>query len=387
MRLSELADAMNTIAPTHLAEDWDNVGLLVGDPSRALLGPALLAIDLTPAVLQEAVALRADAIVAYHPPIFTPLKRLTAHSPRSTTLLHLIEHKIALYSPHTALDAAPDGLTDWLVDQLATDDATPNAGRDRAALTASSSINPLQTHKIVTFLPRDDVERVRDALAAAGAGVIGNYELCSFTLEGQGSFRGNDRSNPTVGRPNRLELVPEARLEITCGCASLPAAIDALRATHPYEEPAFDLYTLTPKPTRTTGQGRIITLDTPATTEHIAQRLKQRLHLESILIATPDPSPRGSSTRALVKRPAAVPGSGAALLDQAIDAGADCFITGEMKHHEVLNALDRNCTVILAGHTETERPYLHTLAARLNAINPAFRATPSKADAPALRAT
>ncbi len=387
MLLSDLTAAMHSIAPLHLAEEWDNVGLLIGDPSRPLAGPILLTIDLTSPVLDEAIAMHAGAVVAYHPPIFTPLKRIVADSPQAATLLNLIEHKIAVYSPHTALDAAPGGLADWLIDQA----AEPLAGargssgiRDRAALTFASSINPDQTHKIVTFLPKEAIEKVRAALAAAGAGVIGNYELCSFTIEGQGSFRGNESSNPTLGRRNRLELINESRLEITCGRHALPAAVEALRATHPYDEPAFDIYTLTAKPERAAGQGRILTLEQPTTTEAIAQRLKQRLNLSAILIATPTSPARKQGDH--VSRPAAVPGSGAALLDQAINAGADCFITGEMKHHEVLSALDRDCSVILAGHTETERGYLPILAARLNAINAGFRAFASKADRAPLHA-
>jgi dinuclear metal center YbgI/SA1388 family protein len=381
MRVSDFVAAMQSIAPLHLAEAWDNVGLLVGDAARALAGPVLLTIDLADAVLDEAIAMKAGAIVAYHPPIFRPITSLTACTPQAAALLRLIENRIALYSPHTALDAAPDGLTDWLIDQ-----ACETPPTDRAAITSNAHINARETHKIVTLIPKEALERVRAALAAAGAGIIGRYKLCSFTLDGRGTFRGDAATNPAVGQPGQLEHVDELRLEMVCGQSSLPAAIDALRAAHPYEEPAFDIYTLAPKPTRRSGAGRIVTLSAPTTAESVAHRLKQRLRLTTIFMGTPHRSSSCQSMSAAVNRLSVVPGSGAALLDAAIDAGATCFITGEMKHHEVLHALDRGCAVILAGHTETERGYLPMLAKRINGFNATFDARASAVDAPPLRA-
>lgn len=379
MLTCDLVAAMNSIAPLHLAEEWDNVGLLVGDPARPLGGGVLLTIDLTAAVVEEALAMQAGAIIAYHPPIFRPLKSLTARSPQSAALLRLIESRIALFSPHTALDAAPGGVTDWLIDQAC--EAPP---AQRVALTAAARIDPHQSHKIVTFVPKEALDKVRGALAAAGAGVIGHYELCSFSSEGTGTFRGDETSNPTIGSRGRLEHAPELRLEMVCGQSSLPAVIEALRAAHPYEEPAYDLYALAPKPQRTTGAGRLATLNAPDAVESIAQRLKSRLRSASMSIAMPDSKSQAESAR--IHRLAAVPGSGASLLDAAIDSGAVCFITGEMKHHEILHALDRGCSVILAGHTETERGYLPVLGERLNAINPDFRAAVSRRDHPPLQA-
>lgn len=375
MLVSDLASAMHSIAPLDLAEEWDNVGLLFGDGSRALAGPVMLTIDLTTAVVDEALAMNAGAIIAYHPPIFRPFKRLTADSMHGSLLLRLIERGVAIYSPHTALDAAPGGVTDWLIDQAC---ETPPAPGMRAALTPAADREGNQTHKIVTFVPKDAAERVRAALAAAGAGSIGSYELCCFTIEGRGSFKGNDSSSPTFGQRGQLESVDEVRLEMVCGQSSLAAAIEALRSVHPYEEPAVDVYTLAPKPRRGAGSGRIVTLERPTSAEVVTNRLKQRLKLSHVQLALPPQA-------AVLSRIAAVPGSGAALLDAAMDAGADCFITGEMKHHEVLGALDRGCAVILAGHTETERNYLPVLATRLKGINTAFDARVSRADASPLR--
>jgi hypothetical protein len=221
-------------------------------------------------------------------------------------------------------------------------------------------------------------------MAAAGAGVIGHYELCSFGVEGRGTFRGDAASNPAVGERGRLESVEEVRLEMVCGAGVLAAVVEALRGGHPYEEPAFDVYALVPKPRRGSGSGRIVTLSDPTTIEAIAGRLKARLGVAGVCVATPS-APLLARGACLVTRVAAVPGSGAGLLDAAIDAGAECFVTGEMKHHEVLGALDRRCAVILAGHTETERGFLPVLATRLNGINKEFDARVSRADAPPLK--
>lgn len=377
MLIHDLVAAMESIAPVHLAEEWDNVGLLVGDAARPLAGPVLLTVDLTHAVLDEAIGMKAGAIIAYHPPIFRPLKKLSAGS----VVLGVAEAGIAVYSPHTALDAAPGGVTDWLINQAVMEPGAPATGFARQALTSASAIDPDQSHKVVVFVPRDSVEKVRAALTAAGAGVIGNYELCSFTSEGKGSFRGNESSNPAIGTRGELESVDEVRLEMVCPEHAIPAAVAALRASHPYEEPAFDLYKLSPKPRIGCGAGRLVTLDRPMTAEQIACRLKSSLG-STVMLASPTSSPKPQPG---LTRIAAVPGSGGSMLDAATAAGVECFITGEMKHHEVLSATDRGCSVILAGHTETERGYLPTLAARLNTINPAFRAAVSTSDRPPLR--
>lgn len=384
MLVSDLIAAMHAIAPLDLAEAWDNVGLLIGDASRPLAGPVLLTIDLTDAVLDEAIAMQAGAIVAYHPPIFSPMKRITGDSWAGALRLRVIEHTIAVYSPHTALDAAPGGVTDWLIDQacLTEPDAPARGSALRAIASlagASGSVGDgSQTHKIVTFVPREAVEHVRDAMAAAGAGVIGNYERCSFAVEGTGTFCAGADANPAIGGRGRVESVGELRLEMVCGERALPAAVAALRAVHPYEEPAFDVYALVPRPRAGAGAGRIVTLAEAADLESVARRLKSRLGLQVVSVAQ-----RGARQ---ITRIAAVPGSGASLLDAAIAVGAECFITGEMKHHEVLSALERGCSVILAGHTETERGYLPVLTSRLNAMRSGFRATVSRADCAPLRA-
>ncbi|HVZ94433.1 MAG TPA: Nif3-like dinuclear metal center hexameric protein [Phycisphaerales bacterium] len=418
LTVADLIAALDSIAPSALAEAWDNVGLILGDPSRPLRSPVLLAIDLTEAVAAEAVTKNCGAVISYHPPIFAPIKRLVADSPRSRALLRLLEAGVVVHSPHTALDAAPGGVTDWLMSVLIGSDtisapspsgrgqgegfgstpaSTPSPSsslRSFPVLSPHSSLDPAQSLKLVTFVPAKNVDALREALASAGAGRIGEYELCAFATEGTGSFRGSTSSNPTIGKPNQLEFVSEIRLEMVCPARNLPRIIDALKRTHPYEEPAFDVYPLHPRPDTTRGGGRTATLAAPLAITELASRLKRATGSPLVTIATPaspsgatggSPAPAGTSSPT-VRTIACVPGAGASLLDAAHAQGADCFVTGEMRHHDILSATDRGISIILAGHTETERPYLPILAGRLKQSLPTIEFLVSAADRSPLRA-
>ena len=350
--VGQLACALDGIAPAHLAEEWDNVGLLVGDFDETLGdGLVLVTIDLTADVADEAVALGASAVVAYHPPIFRGIKRFGGSTPKEKGLLRCVRAGMAVLSPHTALDAAEDGLAEWLA---RTTLATGDIGSDLRA------VSPHQRDggglKIVTFVPTQHVDAVREAMAGAGAGVIGAYSKCSFQQSGTGTFEGDDTTNPAVGERGRLERVGELRLEMVCPTHALARAIAALTDAHPYEEPAFDVIALEPKPDVHRGSGRAITLGSPTSVDEIASRVRTALGVDVVKVA--------DSGRA-VERVGVCPGSGGSLVDGAIADGCACFVTGEMTHHETLAALDRGCSVVLAGHTNTERPYLPRLASRL----------------------
>jgi hypothetical protein len=245
-------------------------------------------------------------------------------------------------------------------------------GHDRRALTALASADHRRTHKVVAFVPEKSASSVREAMAAAGAGVIGAYRECSFAIPGRGTFFGGEGTSPRIGEKGRLETVDEIRLEMVCGAAALADVVGALRDAHPYEEPAFDVYRLEPAPTRGVGSGRAVTLDAPATPNLIAERVKRNLGVPMVKLGIASEKP--------VTRVGGVPGAGASLLDAAIDAGCELFVTGEMRHHEVLAALDRGCSIILAGHTNTERGYLPLLRERMMAIEPGFDVRISGAD-------
>ncbi len=378
MVVADLVKAMESLADPAFAEEWDNVGLIVGDPARAVGGPMLVTVDFRPAVVEEAVGLGVSAIVCYHPPIFRPISRLSGPGVLSLALLRAIEAGIAVYSPHTALDAAKDGLTDWLCGALAPIGEDPSSSfGDLRALDPVAEFPSRADHKIVTFVPRGDVAKVRDALATIGAGKIGLYERCSFEMEGSGTFHAQGGAIPSRGTAGAFEQVDEVRLEMVCPKPALGLAREMLERFHPYEEPAWDVYALVPKPNRRVGAGRRLTLDRPARPSEIAERVKANLGIPIVKTALADDEP--------VSRVGVCAGSGAALLDAAIDDGCTLYFTGELSHHAGLAAINRGCGVLLAGHTNTERGYMPVLAKRLGAALGGYDVRVSTLDTPLFR--
>ncbi len=358
LALARVVALVEALAPLQHAESWDNVGLLLepaGDRRRPHEEPeierVLLTIDLTDAVLDELSSLDVDLVVAYHPPLFHPLKRLRASVPAERRVLALARAGIALHSPHTALDAAPGGVNDWLSSGL--------GPGDRAPLVVLSTHDPALELKLVTFVPESDVERVASALAKAGAGVIGEYTECSSRAETTGTFRGSERANPAVGARGQLERVSEIRLEMVCPKSALTRVAEVMRDVHPYEEPAFDLYPLVPHPALGTGIARRVTLSDPAPLATLVERLKAHINVPSLRVAATPEHARGAAlARALV-----CAGSGGSVLRDA--PAADLVVTGELSHHAVLEQLSRGTSVVLCEHSSSERGYLPSFAERL----------------------
>ena len=349
MHCSDLIDVLERIAPLAYAESWDNTGLLVGSSSWPLTR-ALLTIDLTADVLCEACDAGASMIVTYHPLIFEPIKSVVDRDPIQRIVVEAIRNSIAVYSPHTALDAMPGGVNDWLADGL--------GDADVQALQHQESLPQGEQLKIVTFCPENAVDSIRNALASIGAGRIGHYSLCSFELRGQGTFLGGDETNPAVGARGSLQRVDEVRLEMVLSRVSLPLAIMMLRQSHPYEEPPIEVYAIQDRSMRDTGAGRRMTFDQPISLDELVRRIKKRLGVEHVFVASSD---RVQEYR----RIGLCVGAGGSLLDNAIAQGCEAFITGEMRHHSVLDAVARGCTVLLAGHTNTERGYLPVLRKKI----------------------
>jgi len=346
MRLEDLVGQLELIAPTRHAESWDNVGLLVGDPQQEITG-AMLAIDYTPEVACEAAGANCDAIVAYHPPIFDALKRITAGS----LIFDAIRRGVAIYSPHTALDVAPGGTNDVLADILELRERTP-----------LKLIEPKAAqYKLVTFVPEGALEKVSRALFDAGAGQIGHYSSCSFQTKGSGTFFGESGTNPTVGQSGRLERVEEIRLETVVPIDRIDAIIRALRESHPYEEPAFDLNQLAATPTGL-GMGRVGRLPSEVSAEMLVNRIKRELGVDRVLVA-------GDPGR-IVRRAAVCAGACGKLLDDAIAQNVDFYLTGEMRHHDALKAVGAGITVVCALHSNSERIALKRLRDRLSQALP-----------------
>ncbi len=358
MNLSEALDALEAIAPTKYAESWDNVGLLVGDRQQEI-SSALLTIDYTDEVADEAIASRCDLIVSYHPPIFGGLKRILAGG-SSNLIYDAIRRRVAIYSPHTALDIAPGGTNDMLADAI--------------GMTERQPLKLVETKttqcKLVTFVPEKEVEKVSKALFEAGAGRIGKYSSCSFLTNGTGTFFGEEGTDPAVGQSGRLEHVQEVRLETVIPICSMSSIVRALRQSHPYEEPAYDLNVLAAPP-EGLGMGRLGTL--PSTNrEALFMRIKEALEIDHLLVAGPT---TGNVTRAAV-----CAGSCGDLLDEAISQKVDLYLTGEMRHHDAIKAARAGITVVCCLHSNSERAVLKRLADHLARLLPALKVSISQRD-------
>ncbi len=360
IRLREVVAALETIAPSRYAQSWDNVGLLAGD-LNARCRRTLICLDMMPAVVDEAIAAKIDLIVAYHPPLFRPVSRLVTPSDEMASGIHrCIRKGIAIYSPHTALDVAPGGTNDVLANLCGVKNAKPierelSAGRQA---------------KVVVFVPATAAAAVAAAMSAAGAGIIGEYAQCSFRSSGVGTFYGGDKSRPVVGQRGRLEQVEEVRLEMVCPKQLLADTIAALRAAHPYETPAFDVYPLTSVATH--GIGRVGALAKPTSLKDFARRVKRRCHAPCVSMVG---QPQRQLSRAII-------GVGAAgSLPFSLKLGpGDVVVTGEMRHHDALRLLRLGACALVLSHWSSERPAMKLFGERLQLAVAGLITTLSAAD-------
>ncbi len=355
MKLGDLVTSFEKIAPSAFAESWDNVGLLAGDREQGV-NTVLLTIDLTRLVLAEAFSLGADVVYSYHPPIFKPVKNVCDGS----VVFEAIRRNVAIYSPHTALDVAAGGTNDNLADALGLLERKP-------LRTLPSGERDL---KLVVFSPVGSLEVVSQALFAAGAGVIGQYSNCSFRGEGEGTFVGGAEANPTVGERGRLEVVKEVKLEMVVPISRLEAVLVALRQSHPYEEPAYDLLRLHGAPP-SLGAGRIGNV-APRTLASCVDALKRHAGVAHVLVS-------GDLGR-VVSRVAFAAGSGGDLLSDAIRQGTELFVTGELSHHATLSAQSAGVAVVCLLHSNSERRTLESVASRLGEVLPEVSFLQSQSD-------
>jgi dinuclear metal center YbgI/SA1388 family protein len=342
MKVRDAVATMERIAPLGYAQSWDNVGLLVGDPDQTV-SRVLLTIDYTTAVASEARTRGCDFVVSYHPPIFQPLKRIAS----GNVIFDAVRAGISIYSPHTAIDAAEGGTNDVLADALGLEGAVPLRAADAA-----------EEYKLVVFVPEASADSVSDALFEAGAGRIGQYARCSFRARGTGTFLGEEGTNPAVGQRGRFETVDELRVETVLPARSVSRAIAALRRAHPYEEPAFDLVRLAAKPL-SIGTGRIGSLAAVSSADLLA-RVKQKLGLSHVLVAEPE-RPAGS----VFARGAVCAGACGDHLREAAAQEAQVYLTGELRHHDALWAVEHGMTVFCVLHSNSERATLTRLRDKL----------------------
>ena len=342
----EIIEAILDRAPACLAEEWDNIGLQVGDP-EAPVSRVLLAVDVTPRTVVAAAASGAQLLLAHHPLILTPLKQVAADDAVGALVRQAIEAGVAIVSMHTNLDVAPGGLCDLLAAAL--------------GLTATRPLLPVtgRAVKLVVFVPPTHLEEVREAMSRAGAGRIGNYEECAFVSHGTGSYRPLPGAKPFAGRPGRLEFAEEVRLEMLAAKSLLPPVISAMQAAHPYEEVAYDIYPLD-SVFPAAGFGRLGRLPAPSSLEDFSLRAKKALSVGSARLL--------GDGKSSVEMVAVTSGSGGSLIAPAHRAGAQLLVASDINHHQRLLAEQLGLAILDLGHLATERLavdfFRQTLAAR-----------------------
>jgi dinuclear metal center YbgI/SA1388 family protein len=342
-KISDLVGIINKIAPPRLAEEWDNVGLQVGDPT-APVERILVALDPTPAAIRAAIESSCQLLLTHHPLIFKPLKKISAADPTSSLIFQAIRHELAVFSLHTNYDIAAEGLNDLLAARLGVEETRP---------LKVTSVDDLV--KLAVFVPLGHEEAVMNALFRFTSD-IGAYDECSFRGEGIGTFRPLPGARPFIGKVGTRESVAESRLELLLRKADLAAAVKALCAAHPYEEPAFDCYPLLNQG-ETLGLGRIGRLGETVTLGGFASIVKERLQTNTLrLVGSPDRP---------VRKVALCSGSGASLLREAVRQGADVLVTGDIKYHEARDAEALGVALVDAGHFATERIMAEAVADRL----------------------
>ena len=340
--VADLAAWLERFAPARLAESWDNVGLLMGDPA-AEISRVMTCLTVTPTTADEAVAAGAGAIVSHHPILFKATKSLRVDRPETGYLWRLARAGVAVLSPHTSFDNTVGGINDGLARRLGLSEVGPLRAAPLAA-----------RHKVVAFVPKADREAVRAAAFGAGAGRIGDYRECSFGSAGLGTFFGTEGTEPAVGRAGRREILREWRLEFACPGDRLAPVLAAIRGAHSYEEPAIDVYPLAPDTPSGPGAGRVGVLGEVEPLGGLAARIANRLRSPTTQFVG-DP-------RRPVRRVAICCGAGDDFLPDAIRARADVLLTGEARFHRALEAEAAGIGLIVAGHHATERPGVEDLA-------------------------
>jgi len=357
MKLSLLTDYLESLAPLAYQEDYDNSGLIVGKADQEVY-QALISLDCTEAVVDEAIASNCQVIISHHPIVFHGLKKFNGKTYVERVVEKAIKNNIALYAIHTNLDNVLTGVNSRICETL--------------GLTNTRILAPKHhlLKKLVTYVPAAQAEQVRNALFNAGAGNIGNYSEASFNAEGTGTFKANEDANPYVGEPGIRHTENEVRIEVIYPATLESKILMALVLAHPYEEVAYDLYSLT-NPNQQVGSGMIGELEIPVNEEYFLSIVKDKMRAHVIRHTT--------LTGKHIRKVAVCGGAGGFLLKQAIAAGADIFITADYKYHEFFDA-EGKILIADIGHYESEqftqqflyeiiRKKFATFAVRLTEIN------------------
>ena len=330
--LKDITNFLESFAPLSLQESYDNAGLITGDANSEITS-VLITLDVTEKVVDEAIEKKAQLIVAHHPIVFSGLKTFTGKNYVERTIIKAIKNDIAIYASHTNLDSVEGGVNHKICEKL---------GLQNCKILQPSSG---QLKKLVTFIPVKHLNPVREAVFNAGTGNIGNYDSCGFTAEGLGSFRGNENTNPFVGKKGEIHIEKEARFETIFPGYLQGRVIAALLKSHPYEEVAYDIYPLDNLFNKT-GMGMIGTLASPVTETGFLQQLKSTFNTGVIKHTSLKGKP--------VEKVAVCGGAGSFLLNAAIAAGADFFVSADFKYHQFFDA-ENKIVIADIGHFESEQ--------------------------------
>ncbi|WP_017260107.1 Nif3-like dinuclear metal center hexameric protein [Pedobacter arcticus] len=332
MQIKDLTNYLESIAPSNYQESYDNSGLIVGDYNQTI-NKALVSLDCTEAIVDEAIATGCDIIISHHPIVFKGLKRFNGSNYVERVVMKAIANNIALYAIHTNLDSVSTGVNAKICEKI--------------GLTNCKTLAPKSgiLKKLCFFVPLTATEVVKNAIFNAGAGQIGNYSNCSFSVKGEGTFKANEKANPFVGQKNEIHTEAEQRVEVVYPAQAESQIIKALLNAHPYEEVAYDIYSLDNQH-QDVGAGMVGELTEEMDALDFLRHLKQSMELSVIRHTEILPKK--------IKRVAVCGGSGSFLLKNAIRANADVFVTADFKYHEFFDAEDK---LIIAdiGHFESEQ--------------------------------
>ena len=348
--LADLRGVLDAWFDPRWAEPWDAVGLVCGDPDEDVTR-VLLAVDPVPATVAEAVERSAQLLITHHPLLLTGVHGVPADDPKGALVHRMIRNGVAHFVAHTNADVADPGVSDALARRLGLHEFT--------ALDVQYDDD---VAKLVVFVPQDSADALVDAMASAGAGTIGDYERCAWTVDGIGTFRPLDGAHPAIGTVGRTEVLGETRVEMIVPTARRGAVVSAMRAAHPYEEPAFDLLAQVPVPTRR-GTGRVGTLAGPTSLREFTA------HAAAVLPATAWGVRAAGDPDRIVQTVAVSGGAGGSLAGVARRRGADVLLTADLKHHPTVEEVSERgvngIALIDAAHWATESPWLDEVAVRL----------------------
>lgn len=332
MKVKDITSIIEEVAPLAYQESYDNAGLLVGSYDDEVSG-VIICLDSTEEIIEEAIAKKCNLIIAHHPIVFSGLKKINGKTYIERTIIKAIKNDIAIYAAHTNIDNAYEGVSFKMANKIGLENC-------KVLLPKTGMLN-----KLVTFCPEKDAEKVRKAMFDAGAGSIGNYDECSFNTKGIGTFRAGENSSPTVGSTYVQHQEAEIKIETIVENHQINKVVKALIETHPYEEVAYDIYSLKNK-LNIIGSGVVGELPEEEETMSFLKRLKVDLKTDCIRYT--------NITSPTIKKVALCGGSGSFLLNNAIAKDADIFITGDFKYHQFFDAENK---IIIAdvGHYESEQ--------------------------------